>query len=174
VGDQDVVGSDRQNRRRAPAVISAAFGQPRTAEPAETRLVAELRGSDAWLPALSLVAIGDDETVIGHVVCTRGRVGSASALGLGPLSVHPAHQRRGVGSALMHAVIASADAMDEPIVCLLGDPAYYARFGFKPAVELDIAPPDAAWERHFQARTLTTYTSAVRGVFAYAEPFDRL
>jgi putative acetyltransferase len=156
------------------AVITAAFRQTDAPEPAEARLVAELRASDAWLPPLSLVAIGADADVIGHVVCTRARIGSARALGLGPLSVHPEHQRRGVGSALMHAVLASADALDEPIVCLLGDPAYYERFGFRPAITVGIAPPEDSWRRHFQARTLTAYTRELRGVFVYAEPFNRL
>ncbi len=156
------------------AVIRAAFRRPDAQEPVETRLVGELRASDAWLPPLAVVAIGPDADLIGHVVCTRGQLGSGPALGLGPLSVHPERQRRGVGSALMHAVLASADPMDEPVVCLLGDAAYYERFGFRPAIELDISPPEDSWGRHFQARALTTYTPELRGAFKYPEPFDRL
>ncbi|MGH3687190.1 MAG: GNAT family N-acetyltransferase [Pseudonocardiaceae bacterium] len=51
------------------------------------------------------------------------------SISLGPLGVIPACQRRGVGRALMHAVLAAADALDEPAVTLLGDPAYYSRSG---------------------------------------------
>ena len=43
----------------------------------------------------------------------------------GPLSVRPDRQRRGVGSALMHAVLGAADALGEPLVALLGSTAYY-------------------------------------------------
>ena len=62
--------------------------------------------------------------VIGHVLCTRGSVGAAPVLALGPLSVRPDWQRRGVGSALVHAVLGAGDALGEPLVALLGSTAY--------------------------------------------------
>jgi putative acetyltransferase len=157
------------------AVTAAAFARTDQSDPSvEARLVDELRACEGWLPALSLVALGGAGEVIGHIVCTRARVGSALALGLGPLSVHPDHQRRGVGSALVHAVLGAADALGEPVVVLLGSPAYYSRFGFVLAEEIGISPPDPAWRPHFQARTLAAFTPALRGRFAYAEPFSRV
>lgn len=139
----------------------------------EKNLVTALRASDAWLPALSLVA-EDEGQVVGHVVCTRAHVATTPALGLGPLGVLPSHQKRGVGGALMHAVLAAADALDEPVVVLLGHTDYYPRFGFVPAAGLGIEPPEPAWGAHFQARPLSTYDSAIRGPFAYAQPFNEL
>jgi putative acetyltransferase len=157
------------------AVTAAAFAHPDRSNPAvEARLVDELRACEGWLPALSVVALDGGGEVIGHVVCTRAWVGPEPALGLGPLSVHPQHQRRGVGSALVHAVLGAADALDEPVVVLLGSPTYYTRFGFVLAEEIGITPPDPAWRPHFQARTLAAFTPAVRGRFAYAEPFSRV
>ncbi|MGA5322150.1 GNAT family N-acetyltransferase [Streptomyces seoulensis] len=168
-------------RREAPtdepavhAVTTAAFAKPDTPVPVEAGLVDQLRTCGAWLPELSMVAIGDEGEIVGHVVCTRGHVGTHPALALGPLSVHPAHQRRGVGLALMHAVLGAADATDEPLVALLGDPAYYDRFGFRTSTEYGITPPDPGWAHHFQIRTLTTYDPATRGTFAYPEPFNNL
>jgi putative acetyltransferase len=155
------------------AVTGAAFGRAGGA-PLEAGLVDELRASGAWLPRFSLVAVDPAGTVIGHVLCTRAHVESAPVLGLGPLSVHPDHQRRGVGSALVHAVLGAADARDEPAVVLLGDPRYYARFGFRLAEEYGITPPVPRWRPHFQVRTLTAFTPALRGRFAYPEPFDRV
>jgi putative acetyltransferase len=158
------------------AVTAAAFAGPDQPEktPAEASLVDELRACPAWLPALSRVAVAPDGMVIGHVVVTRGHVGSAPALGLGPLSVHPDHQRRGVGSALMHAVLGAADALDEPLVALLGAPSYYQRFGFRPSTDFHITAPVAEWQPYFQVLPLTAYNPAHRGVFTYAEPFDRV
>jgi len=74
----------------------------------------------------------------------------------------------------MHAVLGAADAMGEPVVELLGDPGYYGRFGFRLAAEYGITPPVEEWAPHFQARTLDAWTPALRGRFAYAEPFSRL
>jgi putative acetyltransferase len=158
------------------AVTSAAFARPgTTGEVAEARLLGELRACDAWIPALSLVAYDvRGGEVLGHVVCTRGHVGAVPALALGPLSVRPADQRRGVGLALVHTVLGAADALGEPLVALLGSPAYYARFGFRPSAEYGIRPPVPEWDAHFQVRSLAAYDAGIRGTFAYAEPFDRV
>ncbi|MFJ2572488.1 GNAT family N-acetyltransferase [Streptomyces halstedii] len=156
------------------AVTAAAFATPETPVPVEVTLLDELRTCDGWLPELSLVALGDKDEVAGHVVCTRGRVGTVPAVGLGPLGVHPGHQRRGVGLALVHTVLGAADALGEPLVALLGSPAYYGRFGFRAGTDHGIAAPDPAWGAYFQVRTLTAHDPALRGTFAYAEPFERV
>ncbi|MDO3705016.1 N-acetyltransferase [Micromonospora sp. C28SCA-DRY-2] len=159
------------------AVHTAAFAkadQP-GAVPVETALVDALRADDGWLPPLSLVASDPAGQVVGHVVCTRGRVaGEPVALGLGPLGVLPAWQRRGVGSALMHAVLGAADALDEPLVVLLGHPDYYPRFGFRPAVDLGVTPPGPWGPRYFMARPLSAWRPSIRGEFRYAAPFEDL
>lgn len=144
--------------------------------PGEATLVGWLRDDEGWVPELSLVAQETpvDSAVVGHVVATRGRLADRPALGLGPLSVHPAHQGRGVGSALVHAVLGAADALGEPVVVLLGDPALYSRFGFGPALDLGIEAPDPAWGDYFQARALTAWDAAYAAPFRYAAPFDRL
>lgn len=157
------------------AVTAAAFGRPGDGGlPVEAPLVDWLRASPAWIPELSVVAAEPGGDVIGHVVCTRGTVGTVPVLALGPLSVRPDRQRQGAGSALMHAVLGAADALREPLVALLGSTAYYPRFGFRPAAEYGITPGHPEWEPHFQVRTLTDYDPAVRGRFAYPEPFDRI
>jgi putative acetyltransferase len=162
------------------SVTAAAFrdvphGAPPVApdgDPGEATLVSWLRGHPSWIPALSVVA-EEDHVVVGHVLCTRARVDDQPVLGLGPLSVLPDRQRAGIGSALMHAVLGAADALDERLVGLVGQPAYYRRFGFVPAQSVGVTAPDPAWGEYFQVRRLTRY-GAEAGHFRYAAPFDRL
>ncbi|MET0324076.1 MAG: N-acetyltransferase [Ilumatobacteraceae bacterium] len=157
------------------AIHRAAFPAPEPGvEPLEAGLVRALRADVGWVPALSLVAEDAGSAVVGHVVATVGSVGAVPALGLGPLAVLPELQGTGVGGALMHAVLGAADALDHPVVVLLGHVDYYPRFGFVPAVSLGISPADPAWGDHFQARPLSAWTPAVTGVFRYAAPFDAL
>ncbi len=158
------------------AISAAAFsrpGQPSGYEPPEARLLDELRAIPAWLPGLSLVAVSAVGDITGHVLCTRGHVDHYPVLALGPLAVRPDCQRRGVGSPLMHTVLGAADALGEPLIGLLGDPAYYRRFGFELSSAYQIAPPRPEWQPHFQVRVLTAYQPSVRGTFTYPEPFDR-
>ena len=139
----------------------------------EARLVDELREDAGFLPHLSLVAVEGDD-VLGHVIATRGWLEPLGhpVLGLGPLGVRPEHQRAGIGTVLVHALLAVAEAADETLVVLLGSPGYYRRFGFAPSTDLGVRAPDPRWGEHFQARRLSG--SPVQGTFRYAEPFDRV
>jgi len=141
-------------------------------DPGEATLVARLREDVGWIPELSLVAV-DNGVVVGHVVASRAHVEDRPALGLGPISVIPTRQRTGVGKALMHAILGAAEALDESLVGLLGDPAYYRRFGFVPAQAAGVMAPDPSWGDYFQVRTLTRYDGHV-GRFRYARPFETL
>lgn len=156
-------------------VVAAAFSRPgnSTDLPVEVTLLDRLRADEAWLPRLSLVAESPGGEVIGHVVCTRGTVDGIPVLGLGPLAVRPEWQRRGVATGLMHTILGAAEALNEPLVALLGDPGFYGRFGFRQSVRYGITAPNPEWEDHFQVRVLSGYRSHP-GTFRYAEPFRRL
>jgi putative acetyltransferase len=156
------------------AITAAAFATPEQPDPVEAPLVDALRADKGWLPALSLVAAGPAGEVVGHVVCTRGHVDEVPVVALGPLSVHPDHQGRGVGLALVHTVLGAADALGEPLVALLGHLDYYPRFGFRRSTEFGIDPPDPSWDAHFQVRPLSAYDPSIRGTFRYASAFEGL
>jgi putative acetyltransferase len=158
----------------ARAVQAAAFRtQAAHDEPVEARLLDELRNCDGWLPSLSIVA-AIDGAVVGHVVTTRGFIGDVPVLGLGPIGVLPSYQRQGVGLALIHATIGAAEALDEPLIALLGSPDYYTRFGFVTSTTIGVTAPEPAWGKAFQVRALTAYRSDIQGRFRYAPPFDTM
>lgn len=148
----------------------ADAGDRGSADPPEVGLVDRLRSDEGWIPTLSLVAIEHD-SVVGHLCLTRATVGPFPVLALGPIGVLADHQGAGVGSALMHAALGAADALDEPLVGLLGSLEFYPRFGFVPAARLGITPDEPAWVSHFQVRSLSAYDSQIAGEFHYAEPF---
>ena len=163
-------------RRETPADVSPIDEVHRQAfaGPVEADLVHALRADAGWVPALSLVAEEAGGAVVGHVVCSEGSLGATPVVGLGPIGVLPDRQRTGIGSALMHAVIAAADALDYPLAVLLGHLDYYPRFGFLPASGLGVTPPEPKWGDHFQARPLATWHAGLGGAFRYAAPYEAL
>lgn len=172
-----LVRRERSGDERAVRRVHAAAFRRVTDErgvPPEVGLVDSLRASRDWLAKLSLVAVDSDE-VIGHVLCTRARLARGQpVLGLAPIGVLPGHQGTGVGHALMHAMLGAAEALGEPLVGVLGEPGYYARFGFRTATDVGVVPPDPAWGRYFQVRLLTAYEPTLTGRFSYAPAFETL
>jgi len=111
-------------------VIRAAFAMAPHASGREPGIVEGLREAGAL--ALSRVADVDGR-IIGHVALSAVTLddGSQGWFGLGPVAVLPAHQGNGVGSALVRAALADLPALGARGCVVLGDPAYYTRFGFE-------------------------------------------
>ena len=102
---------------------------------------------------LSLVAV-EGHTVVGHVaftICGVDRTRDVVAL-LAPLAVASAHQRKGLGKMLVRNGLDQLQNASVERVFVLGDPAYYGRFGFE--AEQNVLPPyrlPAAWEGAWQS-----------------------
>ena len=151
----------------------AAFGRP-----AEAELVDAIRSGPDFIPELSLVAVADDGSVLGHVLVSR--VGfepdeggpRIDVLALAPLAVLPPHAGRGIGTALTIAVLEAADARDEPFVAVLGPPAFYRRFGFVPATDHGIDSRYGDIGPAFQVRPGRDGVSLPPGVVVYPPMFE--
>jgi putative acetyltransferase len=137
---------------RVDTIVEAAFEQPQ-----EAALVRALR--DSAEPQLSLVAELRGE-VVGHVFFSPVTIeGASSALpvgGLAPLAVDPAVQRRGAGSALVRAGLQACGALGWQAVFLLGDPAYYSRFGFQLAAPLGFHYESEVFDAGFQVKEIVS------------------
>lgn len=149
--------------------------------PDEADLVDAIRSGPDFLPDLSLVAVSDDGSVLGHILVSRVGFEPRGAnsvrhdvLALAPLAVLPTHEGRGIGSALTREALALADARDEPCVVVLGSPAYYGRFGFVPAVEHGVEGPYEAAGEAFQVRPRTGGDPLLPGSVVYPRMFDGL
>ena len=101
------------------------------------------------LLSLSLVAV-HEQSVLGHVAISSVRLSSGDAAwyGLGPISVQPELQGKGIGSALIYEVLQQLKVLGVAGCVVLGDPNYYQKFGFKAYAQLTLAdiPPE-----YFQA-----------------------
>lgn len=161
-----------EDYRRVEEITKAAFSYPGRIEqggigcPYEHWMVHELRERDGILP-LSLVAVVDD-TIVGHIICSHAAVKikekSIPVLNFGPLSVLPEYQRKGVGGALLKAMMKRAKEMGFGAILFFGRPEYYPQFGFVEAAEFGITDCNGANYPAFMAIELQPgYLSQARG-----------
>jgi len=148
------------------AVTAAAFLNAPHSSHTEQHIVNALRRAGAL--TISLVAELDG-VLVGHIALSPVSIsdGSMHWFGLGPISVLPAHQGHGVGSALMAAALAALRQQGAQGCVLLGDPGYYGRFGFRATPDLVL--PGVPNE-YFQALNFGTTTP--RGIVAYHPAFE--
>lgn len=111
-------------------VTATAFKTLAISNQTEQFIVAALRAAKAL--TLSLVAEVDGR-VVGHIAFSPVTVsdGSSNWYGLGPVSVLPEFQRRGIGGALIREGISRLKDLGARGCCLVGHPEYYKRFGFQ-------------------------------------------
>ncbi len=111
-------------------VTRAAFKTLEISSHTEQFIIAALRSAKAL--TLSLVAEVDG-LVVGHIAFSPVTIsdGARNWYGLGPVSVLPAHQRKGVGKALIQEGLSRLKNLNAKGCCLAGHPAYYRQFGFE-------------------------------------------
>jgi len=159
----DIRDESPQDWKAVYQVVSSAFGQS-----AEAEVVEELRG--AGHSVISLVA-EEDGRIVGHVLLSNMEA-PFPALALAPVSVIPARQRCGVGSALIARAVNRARDENWAAIFVLGDPNYYERFGFDREAAAGFTSPYAG--RHFMVLKLSPSLPANIGKLCHAPAFAAL
>ena len=149
-------------------INTAAFGQAHEAD-----LVDALRQHNAL--TISLVAVQDGQ-LVGHIalspVTITASTGTIAALGLAPMAVLPAYQRRGIGSQLVKAGLTACHHTPYGVVVVLGHPHYYPRLEFTPAKPLGIMWEHEVPEEAFMVKEIHKGALAqTRGVVKYRPEF---
>jgi putative acetyltransferase len=108
-----------------------------------------LRRSADFIPELDFVAESDGK-IVGNIIYSRGKVvedtgKTHEVIAFGPVSVLPAYQKQGIGSALIQHSFDKARSLGFTAVCIYGDPRYYSRFGFRCAERYDIKTSDGKY-----------------------------
>ncbi|WBU63300.1 GNAT family N-acetyltransferase [Paracoccus aerodenitrificans] len=132
------------------ALTEAAFKPVAHSSGTEARIIEELRDAGALI--LSLVAVGDGR-ITGHLGFSPVQISKEDCgwIGLGPVSVSPGHQKAGIGSTLIRDGLSRMQDAGYAGCVLLGDPAYYGRFGFRhdPALVYPGVPPEYFMALHW-------------------------
>jgi putative acetyltransferase len=148
------------------AVTVAAFLHAPHTSHTEQFIVEALR--EAGQLTVSLVADAEG-VVVGHVAISPISIsdGAIGWYGLGPISVAPEYQRRGIGSRLMREALRVLREHGAAGCVVLGEPGYYWRFGFRvdPELSLPGVPPE-----YFQA--VSFGASHPNGIASYHPAFN--
>ena len=148
-------------------LVKLAFETAKVSDGAEQDFVNTLRARPTFLPELELIAENEEGLAIGHIMLTKTLVthrdGSPlPALMVAPLCVRLQNRSCGLGGRLMHEGLRRARALGYTCAFLMGDPAYYERFGFRPVVELGLQNESHAPDMYVLGRPIVP--GALEGV----------
>ncbi|KGX92021.1 GCN5 family N-acetyltransferase [Pontibacillus halophilus JSM 076056 = DSM 19796] len=166
-----------QDMSRIEEVIKHAFLKEPLSDQNEHHLVRAIRQCDGFIPELSLVALDETETIVGHLLLSKinivKRDHAVDSLALAPVSIIPEYQRKGIGSMLIREALQRATTLGYSSVIVLGHEDYYPRFGFKPASHWGIKAPFDVPDESFMALPLNGHSlDNIQGVVHYPEAFN--
>lgn len=136
-----------------------------------------LRKSKSYIKELDLVAFCNDQ-IVGHIISTKAKVVDSltkeyEVLCVGPLSVLPDFQKKGIGGKLMKESIKISRRLGFRGMILFGNPDYYHRFGFRNAKEFDITTKDYQnFEPFMVLELFENALTQVKGKFIEDESFN--
>ena len=152
-------------------IVAESFSSAPHTDGDEHNLIDRIRKTDDYIPELSLVAVYDGH-IVGHIMMSRIYVEEREALALAPLAVLPKLQGKGVGSRLVKEAHKLAMTLGYEFSVVLGDPAYYSRFGYITASTFGVLAPFDVPEPYFMVSKLNQNTLIPTGIVKYSKAFD--
>jgi putative acetyltransferase len=132
--------------RTVEGLVREAFWNLHVPGCCEHFVLHNLRSSSDFIPELDFVAEKEGQ-IVGQIAYSRGTIkdkegSEKKVIGFGPVSVLPAFQRQGIGSALIIHSANIAKTAGYPAICIYGDPRYYGRFGFRCGEKYEVKTAD--------------------------------
>jgi len=122
-------------------LVKTAFETAKVSNGDEQNFVNRLRASENYIPELAFVA-EDNGVLAGHIMLTKTFITEGQRrhdlLLLAPIAVRLEDRKKGIGSALIAESFRVAKERGHTAVILVGDPAFYERFGFKTSISFGI------------------------------------
>ncbi len=154
-------------------VTITAFEKMEISNHTEQFIIEALRAAKAL--AVSLVAVADD-SVVGHIAFSPVTMsdGTKDWYGLGPVSVHPDFQRKGIGKVLIEEGLSRLKKLKANGCCLVGHPQYYRQFGFENVEGLihEGVPPEVFFILSFDGNIPQGHVVFHEGFTATGPPTD--
>ena len=137
------------------SLVKTAFSTAQVSDGTEQDFVLELRRRPGFLPELELVA-EEDGRLFGHIMLTQQEVKGrqVNALLLAPLCVEIGRRSKGLGGQLIREGARLAEDMGYTAVFLMGNPASYGRFGFRPVTDFNLGNDTDVPDPFVQAKEL--------------------
>ncbi len=150
------------------SLVKVAFETAKVKDGDEQDYAVKLRSGAGYIPGLALVA-EENNRLIGHIMLTKIHIDheghKQDALLLSPLSVLLEYRNKGVGSALVRDSLERAKKLGYKYIFLVGDPAYYSRFGFSSisgyAITQSLVPNEYALVLELQANALSGVSGSI-------------
>ncbi|HEY1404979.1 MAG TPA: N-acetyltransferase [Spirochaetota bacterium] len=157
---------DRNDFKETESLIRESFWDLYKPGCDEHFIIHKLRMLPAFVSNLDFVATIDNK-IVGNIIYSRAKVINDNdveheVLCMGPLSVLPSYQKKGIGSTLINYSIKKAIEMGFKGIIIFGNPDYYTRFGYKNALIYNIKTSDGINFDAFMA--LELYENSLKGI----------